>query len=74
MSEYTPSTEQDTAHYREAVSILASGLVSEVEKRRFDAWLASVKADAWDEGYYFEFERAEADRPLANPYRGVNDE
>lgn len=53
----------------------------EPEERRsggeeFDAWLQSVKADAWDEGFeagerdVFEHERTSYDEPcIKNPYR-----
>lgn len=43
----------------------------------FDAWLQSVKADAWDEGfdsghYAADWESRDCDC-RANPYRGAND-
>ena len=59
MSEYTPTTE----HVRDLVLRLMNA-------DEFDAWLAGVKADAWDEGWVsrHNYDERGGEAPTPNPY------
>jgi len=46
MSDYTPSTEQ----VREAYATRMSPAQDTLRRPMFDRWLASVKAEAWEQG------------------------
>ena len=83
MSEYTPTTDEVRAVWREwngygglidrtgPEPTTRAGMVAE-----FDRWLAGVKADAWDEGEQAGMRRADweygatPNMPKPNPYEG----
>lgn len=46
MDDYTPTTEE----VRDRYWINDGGFSDPEDAKRFDRWLASVRADAWDEG------------------------
>lgn len=66
MSEYTPSTAEVRETWAEFVSDYYEGAYQD-----FDRWLASVKAEAWDEGFrYAAFAEGYLDElEEENPYR-----
>ena len=67
MSEYTPSTDRVRADYAETYEGTDEGRYA-----RFDRWLNSVKAEAWDEGADFQFVNSPFPSTLDkgnNPYR-----
>lgn len=41
----------------------------DISAERFDAWLASVKAEVWDEGYYRGSDLEMPQSNVVNPYR-----
>ena len=67
MSEYTPTTPVVRAAYIQEID-------AEVEESfaQFDRWLASVKAEAWDEcgRELFGDDYDDSETSLRNPYRG----
>jgi hypothetical protein len=73
MSEYTPTTEEVSSGYSNHFETVRGVIrhrfpIDEDGREAFDRWLASVKADAWDEG-------RDCTGPYpVNPYRGVDDE
>jgi len=78
MSDYTPTTEQVRFAYidrRDFDSQVGLGERPGDEEvgREFDRWLASVKAEAWDEGYATaqteQFLGGEGGITFFNPYR-----
>ena len=56
MSDYTPTTEE----------VRNQWACEPDEYAEFDRWLASVKAEAWDEGYAVD---RRFNAPTPNPYR-----
>lgn len=46
MADYAPTTDQVRTAYRNALA----RFLTPIDLTDFDAWLASVQADAWDEG------------------------
>lgn len=87
MDDYTPSTEEVKTDYLNMQSFVADEKDIDANYRalmKFNRWLASVRADAWDEGYATrtEYERGivaayldDADEYIsapANPYRSEN--
>ena len=73
-AEYTPTTEVIRDCY--LGQLVETDVKSTFEfidegkaNAEFDRWLATVKADAWDECFEAEYNRAPEDPPL-NPYRG----
>ena len=71
MSDYTPTTEEVRHIYGNYLddNVLKWGEAMAGEARkRFDRWLASVKAEAWDEGHLSFYE---AGVICPNPYREV---
>ena len=66
MSDYTPTTDEVRDHY---ASYPGARFTPETAER-FDRWLASVKAEAWDEGW--EEGVSWPHGKLQNPYREVS--
>jgi hypothetical protein len=71
MSEYTPTT-AEVSHRYMLGAWEESGDTSGDDVAQFDRWLASVKADAWDEGQDAGWLNYSAYSPpvIENPYRG----
>jgi len=51
MSEYTPTTKEVRADYIDAGWGADGSLYGDNDPAQFDRWLASVKAEAWDDGH-----------------------
>lgn len=71
--DYTPSTDEVRINHIGTHPTLATG--NEVRRmEEFDRWLATVRADAWDEGYEATGGRAWHEREATNPYREKGDD
>lgn len=69
MSKQTITTEQ----IREAIYGQLPPTVRAEEEPKFDRWFASVKADAWYEGWSAADDYGLADEDTDNPYRGESE-
>jgi hypothetical protein len=75
MSEYTPTTAEVSRRYMLG-AWEESGDTSGDDVAQFDRWLASVKADAWEEGQSSGWKNREDENSylipsIENPYRGA---
>ena len=76
MSEYTPTTDEVRAVWSEwngygGLTYRTTPEPSRREMRQeFDAWLAGIKADAWDEGWVsrHNYDERGGEAPTPNPY------
>ena len=70
MSEYTPKTKDVREAYIDDQMRGEFGRLMGETPGEFDRWLASVKAEAWDEGVMAEENRKVAESVGPNPYQG----
>ena len=74
MSDYTPTTEEVSGAYNFWLQQCSDETVEEITKK-FDRWLAEVKAQAWEKGFQGGHDSAMGVSNTKNPYRqGENNE
>ena len=76
MSDYTPTTERvrnsyanDIASYPKPANVFEAAARADSAKEEFDRWLASVKAEAWEEGWCEKSLQVDGYEWDWNPYR-----